>query len=175
MACHLHGHETAFYVGKFGVFYLSAWLLSPIVFRTPLPHRLVGIPASTPIEFNHKLAFLEFYKHLNHNSELDKELSDSTKYQRLVGRLLYLTMTRPDIVFVVQVLSQFMHSPNQSPMEAALRVARYIKGTAGLRLFMPSSRCSNLVAFCDSDWGSYVETRKSVTGYIVKFGDAVIS
>ncbi|XP_016553838.2 uncharacterized mitochondrial protein AtMg00810-like [Capsicum annuum] len=132
-------------------------------------------PASTPIEFNYKLTSLEFDKYFNHNSELDKELTDSSKYQILVRRLLYLTITRPDIAFVVQVLSPFMHSPKKSHMEVALRVVRHIKGTAGLGLFMPSSRCSNLVSFCDSGWGSCVETRKSVTGHIVNFGNAVIS
>uniref|UniRef100_A0A3Q7EFU5 Reverse transcriptase Ty1/copia-type domain-containing protein n=1 Tax=Solanum lycopersicum TaxID=4081 RepID=A0A3Q7EFU5_SOLLC len=49
-------------------------------------------------------------------------------------------MTRPEIAFVVQVLSQYMHSPKSSHMEAALRVVRYIKGTAGLGLFMPSNK-----------------------------------
>ncbi|XP_060182123.1 uncharacterized mitochondrial protein AtMg00810-like [Lycium barbarum] len=66
-------------------------------------------------------------------------------------------MTRPDLAFVVQVLSQHMHAPKTSHMEAAKRVVRYIKGTAGL------------------DWGSYVETGKSVTGCVVKLGGALVS
>ena len=57
-------------------------------------------------------------------------------------------MTRPDIAFVVQVLSQYMHSPKNSHMEAALRVVRYIKGTTGLGLFMPSNNMSELVDYC---------------------------
>ncbi|XP_019234627.1 PREDICTED: uncharacterized protein LOC109215067 [Nicotiana attenuata] len=60
-------------------------------------------------------------------------------------------------------------------MEAAKRVVRYIKSTPGLGLFMPTGRCNNLVAYCDSDWGACVESRKSVTGYVVKFGDALVS
>ena len=90
-------------------------------------------------------------------------LDDFGKYQRLIGRLLYLTMTRPDIAFVVQVLSQFMHSPKTSHMEAVIRVVKYIKGTAGLGLFMPSSKSSELTAYCDSDWAACVESRRSVT------------
>ena len=57
----------------------------------------------------------------------DVVLSDPTCYQKLVGKLLYLTMTRPDISYVVQNLSQFMHKTKKSHMEGALRVIRYLK------------------------------------------------
>lgn len=87
-------------------------------------------PASTPLEFNHKLTSNVFDECTGRvNNTEDKLLNDFGKYQRLIGRLLYLTMTRPNIAFVVQVLSQYMHSPKLSHMEAALRVVRYIKGT----------------------------------------------
>lgn len=84
-------------------------------------------------------------------------------------------MTRIDISFVVQVLSQYMHAPKESHMEAALRVVRYIKTAPGLGLFMPSQSSELLTTYCDSDWGTCMQTRKSVTGYLVKFGDDVIS
>ena len=60
-------------------------------------------------------------------------------------------------------------------MEAALRVVRYIKGTASLGLFMPSNKGNEMVAYCDSDWGACVETRRSVTGYMIKLGGALVS
>uniref|UniRef100_A0A3Q7IS00 Reverse transcriptase Ty1/copia-type domain-containing protein n=1 Tax=Solanum lycopersicum TaxID=4081 RepID=A0A3Q7IS00_SOLLC len=133
-------------------------------------------PASTPLETNHKLTSIEFDECSGKVSNTeDTVLDDFGKYQRLIRRLLYLTMTRPDIAFVVQVLSQFMHSPKTSHMEAAIRVVKYIKGTAGLGLFMPSSKSSELTAYCDSDWAACVESRRSVTGYVVKFGNAAIS
>ncbi|XP_060182892.1 uncharacterized mitochondrial protein AtMg00810-like [Lycium barbarum] len=84
-------------------------------------------------------------------------------------------MTRPDLDFVVQVLSQYMHDPKQSHLEAALRVVKYIKGTPGVGLFMPSSGGNKLTSYCDSDWGSCIASRKSVTGYVVKFGDTLVS
>uniref|UniRef100_A0A3Q7H9F9 Reverse transcriptase Ty1/copia-type domain-containing protein n=1 Tax=Solanum lycopersicum TaxID=4081 RepID=A0A3Q7H9F9_SOLLC len=102
-------------------------------------------------------------------------LVDPTQYQRLVGKLLYLTMTRVDIAYVVQVLSQFMHSPKQSHMNAALRVVKYIKNAPGLGLLMPSDSSGKFVAYCDSTWGSCLQTRRSVTGYLVKFGNAIVS
>ncbi|XP_019238040.1 PREDICTED: uncharacterized protein LOC109218157 [Nicotiana attenuata] len=118
---------------------------------------------------------LEELIHSGKSATDDAELDDKGKFQRLVGRLLYLTTTRPEIAFVVQVLSQYMHAPKVSYMEAALRVIRYIKIAPGLGLFMPAGKCRQLVAYCDSDWGSCVETRRSVTGYMGKFGEALIS
>lgn len=127
-------------------------------------------PASTPLEFNHKLTFVDYDKFVDGN-KYDKTLEDRRKYQGLVGRLLYLTMTRPDIAFVVQVLSQFMHSPKDSYMDETLKLVSYVKGIVGLGVFMPSKANIKLVAYCDSDWGSCVETRSNV----VKFGEAVVS
>ncbi|XP_019265473.1 PREDICTED: uncharacterized protein LOC109243038 [Nicotiana attenuata] len=105
----------------------------------------------------------------------DEVLRDPGVYQSLFGKLLYLTMTRPDISFVVQVLSQFMHCPRISHMEAASRVVRYIKQAPGLGLLMLAENIKNLTTYCDYDWGACVETRRSVTGYLVKFGNALVS
>lgn len=61
-------------------------------------------------------------------------------------------MTRPDLSFVVQVLSQYMHAPKQSHLDIAARVVRYIKRTTGFSLLMPANGELNLVPYCDSDW-----------------------
>nr|XP_016499743.1 PREDICTED: uncharacterized mitochondrial protein AtMg00810-like [Nicotiana tabacum] len=135
-----------------------------------------GKPVTTPLKFNHKLTSMEFDKIVNKNgSDIDSELEDKGRYQRIVGRLLYLTMTRPDIAFMVQVLSQFMHAPKQSRMSDAVRIIKYIKGTSDLGLFMPAGGNMKLTAYYDSDWGACVKTRRSVTGYVIKFGEALIS
>ncbi|XP_019248858.1 PREDICTED: uncharacterized protein LOC109228134 [Nicotiana attenuata] len=84
-------------------------------------------------------------------------------------------MIRPDIAFVAQVLSQYMHCPKESHMEAALRVVRYLKEAPGLGLLMPTQNTNKLSAYCDSAWGACLQTRRSVTGYLVKFGDVLIS
>ncbi|CAL9018782.1 unnamed protein product, partial [Prunus brigantina] len=64
-------------------------------------------------------------------------LNDPMRY-RLVGRLIYLTVTRTDIVYSVQILSQFMHQPRKPHMEATLRVLRFIQGMPGQGLFFPA-------------------------------------
>nr|XP_016439408.1 PREDICTED: uncharacterized mitochondrial protein AtMg00810-like [Nicotiana tabacum] len=84
-------------------------------------------PASTPLEVNQKLTTVEFDKAVAGAADNDYVLKDASVYQRLVGKLLYLTMTRPDISYVVQTLSQFMHAPKQSHLVAATRVVRYIR------------------------------------------------
>ena len=58
-------------------------------------------------------------------------LKDQGRYRRLVGRLIYLTVSRPDKTYAVHVLSRFMHQPRKSHMEAALRVVRYLKNASG--------------------------------------------
>lgn len=86
-----------------------------------------------------------------------------------------MTTTSLDKAFVVQVLSRRMHAPKVSHMEVALRLIRYIKITPGLRLFMSAGKCQQLVAFGDSDWRACVEARRSIIGYVLKFGKALMS
>ncbi|XP_019229672.1 PREDICTED: uncharacterized protein LOC109210674 [Nicotiana attenuata] len=84
-------------------------------------------------------------------------------------------MIRPNNAFVVQVLSQYMHAPKVSNMEAAQRVVRYIENAPGLGLLMPAKTRKSLSSYCDSYWGACLVSRRLVTGYVVKFGEALIS
>ncbi|KAK3034139.1 hypothetical protein RJ639_033482 [Escallonia herrerae] len=102
-------------------------------------------------------------------------LSDPTKYRRLVGRLIYLTVTRPDIVYYVRTLSQFMHEPRKPHWNAAIRILKYIKGNPGQGLLFPSTNNLALKAFCDSDWGGCRTTRRSITGYCIFLENSLVS
>lgn len=77
-------------------------------------------------------------------------LPDPTVYCHLGGRLLYLTLTRPNIQYAVNTLSQFMQSPCSSHLDAATRVLRYLK-SVGKGLFLSASSSINLVGYADSD------------------------
>ncbi|XP_070014794.1 secreted RxLR effector protein 161-like [Nicotiana sylvestris] len=130
-------------------------------------------PASIPMELNHKLTTVDYDKHVGITE--DAELGDITAYQKLIGKLLYLTITRPDLCFVVQVLSQFMQNPKQSHLNAAMRIIRYIKGSQGLGIFLKKGETHTLTAYYDSDWAACPNTRRSITGYVVKLGNSLLS
>lgn len=89
------------------------------------------------------------------------------QYWRLVGRLLYLTLTRPDITFSLNQLSQFLSKPKKTHLDVAYRVLRFLKTTPGQDFLLPSSRNLKLMAYCDASWLSYPSTQKSCTGYFI--------
>ncbi|XP_016747513.1 uncharacterized mitochondrial protein AtMg00240-like [Gossypium hirsutum] len=130
--------------------------------------------AVTPIEKNQKLTTVEFDETLQLKND-DKVLADATIYQRLIGRLLYLTNARPDITYSVQHLSQFMHKPKKSHYTAALRIVRYIKSNPGQEILLSSDGDPILTAYCDSDWTSCLMSTKSIPGYCIKLGSSLIS
>ncbi|XP_070030529.1 uncharacterized mitochondrial protein AtMg00810-like [Nicotiana sylvestris] len=82
-------------------------------------------PVDTPMECNQRFTTVEYDQYLDLKD--DEKLPYAGPYQRLVGKLLYLTMTRPDICYAVHVLSQFMHCPKKSHVEAAYEL-RFVTG-----------------------------------------------
>jgi hypothetical protein len=100
---------------------------------------------------------------------------DIAAYRRLVGRLLYLNTTRPDITFITQQLSQFLSKPTQYHHQAALRVLKYLKGCPGRGLFFPRSSSLTLQGFSDADWAGCLDTGKSISGQCFFLGNSMIS
>ena len=81
--------------------------------------------------------------------------SDPTLYRSLVGALQYLTITRLDIAYIVNSVSQFLHAPTAGHFPAVKRILRYVKGTLHFGLnFRPSTVPSTLVAYSDADWAN---------------------
>jgi len=89
-------------------------------------------------------------------------ITDVHAYRTLIGKLMYLTNTYPDITFSIQQLSQFLDKPRIAHYNAAIRIFKYIKGVPSLGLFFSSSSFAYLKAFCDSDWGTCSDSRQLV-------------
>jgi hypothetical protein len=83
--------------------------------------------------------------------------TDSKAYKSLVCSLLYLTSTRPDIVFNFNYLSRFMQDPGQIFFVVAKRVLRYLKGALEFGMHFVKSSSVKLVGFSDSDWAEVMK------------------
>ena len=114
---------------------------------------------------------------LNHTeSDDDRLLKNITSYQKLVGKLIYLTMTRPDIAYAIHCLSQYMHAPLKSHFDIGLRVLKYLKLAPGNGLsFKRNTGKFDVVAYCDADWAKCPVTRRSVSGYCVFVNGNIVS
>ncbi|GJT10165.1 ribonuclease H-like domain-containing protein [Tanacetum coccineum] len=124
-------------------------------------------PVDTHFPENTVLSFKE--------TKSDKFLKCFTSYQKLVGILIYLTNTRPDISYVVHCLSQHMHNPLQSHFKAALRVLRYLKKSPGICLQFNKTSYLKLKAYAGADWEICLKTRKSVTHFCIFLGQSLVS
>ncbi|GKU97215.1 hypothetical protein SLEP1_g10385 [Rubroshorea leprosula] len=92
-------------------------------------------------------------------------LSDPTRYRQLVGSLVYLTTTHPDIAYAVHIVSQFMAAPRSTHYAVVLRIIRYVKGTLFHGLHFSANSSHVLRAYFDADWASDPSDRRSTTGY----------
>jgi hypothetical protein len=101
-------------------------------------------------------------------------LSDIGQYQSLIGQLIYLTVTKPDIAFVVSVVSQFMHALRTSHLSTIDRLLRNLKGTPGQGIWMKKNITNNVVGFSDTDWAGICD-RKSTTGFCTFVGKNLVT
>ncbi|KAK2399633.1 putative mitochondrial protein [Trifolium repens] len=121
-------------------------------------------PASTPLDPSVKL----------HNDD-GKIFEDISLYRRLVGKLLYLTNTRPDIAYATQQLSQFLHKPTMTHYKAACRVIRYLKHNPGRGLMFNRNSDIQILGYSDADWAGCLDTRRSTSGYCFFIGSSLVS
>ncbi|XP_078165548.1 uncharacterized protein LOC144560258 [Carex rostrata] len=121
-------------------------------------------PVDTPTVPNLKL-----------NAYSDHTPTNIERYQRLVGKLIYLSHTRPDIAYAVSIISQFMHSPKEEHLEAVMRIIRYLKGTAGRGIVFRKNSHLQVMAYSDADWAGCVMDRKSTAGYFTFLGGNLVT
>ena len=121
-------------------------------------------PTDTPIVHNHKLS--------QHTNQVP---TDKGRYKRLVGKLIYLSHTRPDIAYVVSVLSQFMHNPSEEHMDAVNQILCYLKTSPGKGLMLSKNNHLNVEGYTDADWEGNVSDRKSTSGYFTFVGQNLVT
>ena len=120
-------------------------------------------PVNTPLDTKLKLS-LE-----------GQPLPNISYYQRLVGKLIYLTITRPDIAYSVSIASQFMHSPTMEHFNLVKRLLRYLKGSIGRGIIMKKNESTEITGYCDADWAGNSIDRKSTTGYCTFVGGNLVT
>ncbi|KAJ9544616.1 hypothetical protein OSB04_024323 [Centaurea solstitialis] len=121
-------------------------------------------PASTP---------METHKHLT--ADVEGEEVDVHQYRSMIGSLMYLTASRPDIMFAVCVCARFQVRPNESHLHAVKRIFKYLKGQPKLGLWYPYENSFDLVAYTDSDYGGANLDRKSTSGGCQFLGGRLVS
>jgi hypothetical protein len=121
-------------------------------------------PIKTPMSMETKLT-----------KDEESESVDSTKYRGMIGSLLYLTASRPDIMYSVCLCARFQEDPKTTHLEAVKRIFRYIKGTTHLGLWYPKGTGIDTIVYADSDHaGDYVD-RKRTSGICTFVGHSLTS
>ncbi|GKB01802.1 hypothetical protein Tco_0829846 [Tanacetum coccineum] len=105
----------------------------------------------------------------------DGEPIDDTKYRGMIGSLLYLTASRPDIMFSICLCASFQEAPKTSHLEAVKRIFRYIKGTTHLGLWYPKRTGVETIVYADSDHARDYVNRKSTSGVCTFMGCCLTS
>nr|KYP52093.1 hypothetical protein KK1_026003 [Cajanus cajan] len=126
--------------------------------------RKLGCRTSTvPIEQNHRIGSEE------------SSLVEKTQYQRLVGKLIYLSHTRPDIAYAVSVVSQFMHDPRERHMQAVDKILQYLKSSPRKGLLFKRNDTLTMKIYTNANYASSITDRKSTSRYCMFLGDNLIT
>ena len=100
---------------------------------------------------------------------------DATLYKQIVGSLRYLTATRPDLIYSVNLVSRYMEKPTEQHLLAVKRILRYVQGTMEYGIQYQSDNKEELMGFVDSDYAGDEDDRKSTSGYVFMNGGGAIS
>src|SRR5271156_2219627 len=121
-------------------------------------------PVSTPMITGIKLS-----------KDDDSTVVDKTLYKTMIGKLIYLTQSRPDISNVVGIVGRFVVEPKHNNLMEIKRIFRYRKGTIEYGLWYPKSENTQLHVYTDVDWACCIDDRKSTSGGAVFLGERLVS
>ncbi|GAU48606.1 hypothetical protein TSUD_327180 [Trifolium subterraneum] len=109
------------------------------------------------------------------NRDVNGVAVDDTYFKQIVGSLMYLTATRPDIMFSVSIISRYMSKPTELHLQAAKRILRYVKGTVSYGIFYKKGGEEELLVFTDSDYAGDEEDSKRTSGYVFLLSSGAVS
>ncbi|GJW63400.1 retrovirus-related pol polyprotein from transposon TNT 1-94 [Tanacetum coccineum] len=115
------------------------------------------------------------HKRFSKDEDLSGTPVDQTKYRSMIGSLMYLTASRPDLVFVVCMCARYQSRPTKKHLEAVKRVFRYLQGTINMGLWYPKDTAMALTAYADADHAGCQDTRRSTSGSAQFLGDKLVS
>jgi len=92
-----------------------------------------------------------------------------------MGKLIYLSHTRPDISYVVSVVSQFMHCPSKNHMDTVVQIIRYLKSAPGKGLIFSKNGHLDIEGYTNADWVGNLSARKSISGYFTFVGGNLVT
>ncbi|GAB2295438.1 hypothetical protein Dimus_038357 [Dionaea muscipula] len=121
-------------------------------------------PHDTPIPTSAKL-----------DTDEKGEKVNETLHRGMIGSLLYLTASRPDIVYSIGLCARFQSNPKESHLKSVKRILKYLKGSDDLCLWYPSGAHFNLIGYADADFAGYYVDRKSTSGIAHFLGPCLIS
>ncbi|WVZ97683.1 hypothetical protein U9M48_043197 [Paspalum notatum var. saurae] len=121
-------------------------------------------PISTPVSTNDHL-----------DADMDEKPVDQSTYRSMIGSLLYLTASRPDIMFSVCLCARFQAAPKKSHLTAVKRILQYLKHTPSIGLWYPEGAKLELLGYSDSDFAGYRVDRKSTSGGCHLLGRSLVS
>ncbi|XP_017618008.1 uncharacterized mitochondrial protein AtMg00810-like [Gossypium arboreum] len=100
---------------------------------------------------------------------------DNTLYKQIMGSLMYLTTTRPNITYTVNLICRFMECPKEMYLQTAKRIFRYLQGTIDYGILYKKAEKSALIGFMDSDYAGDQDDRKNTSGYVFMLGSGAVS
>lgn len=107
--------------------------------------------------------------------DIDGERVDETYYKQIIGSLMYITTTRPDLQFSVSLLSRYMSRPTLMHLQAAKRVLRYLCGTMDFGIWYKRGGDGEMLIYTDSDFAGDIDSRKSTSGYVFLIDNAAVA
>jgi hypothetical protein len=107
--------------------------------------------------------------------DVDGERVDETYYKQIIGSLMYITTTRPDLQFSVSLLSRYMSRPTLMHLQAAKRVLRYLSGTMDFGIWYKRGGDGEMLIYTDSDFAGDIDSRKSTSGYVFLIDNAAVA